>query len=135
MTKKEVINLTTKQKFLELIEKQKEKELPLCYFLLINLHHLFYKNDTKNNMRNSMTISKISELIYERKNRPDVQYLLKYLVEKGVLVENKSNPFDDRKTYTINKNNLRKEIDSWRITKAVVDIYLSDCRVNVTLEK
>lgn len=121
----------------EEICKRKDKENPITFFLLINIHHLFYDKNVRDYLKSPMTVSQIAGLIYKKTNRPDVYYLLKYLIDVGVmkLVKNKLSEIDDRKLYIIDKKLLKKEIDSWCITKKLVDTYLYDCGVGVILEK
>lgn len=135
MVDKKELNINDKDRLLAFVEKQKSKESPFSFFALINLHHLFFDKQTKDLMKNPMTITQLSELICDKRVRPDMQYLLKYLIKEEIMTQNRINPLDDRKMYFVNSKLLRKEIDSWTITKKVVQVYLDDCGIGVDLEK
>lgn len=118
-------------RFLNMMKKQKFRESPYAYFLLINMHHLFFDDKTKEYMKSPMTIKQISSLICNKKTflRPDVIYTIRYLIDSKVIQKHnqKLSFLDDKDKYLIDLKSLRREIDSWKITQKVVYTYLDDC--------
>jgi len=132
-------------RLVNLSEKQKHKESPLSFFLLLRLHSLFFDSASKEYIKKPLTKSEICRLISKNKlletkvikkiiMRADMQYFLKSLIKKGVLIEQEKNNLNYRDLYILNKKLLRKEIDSWIISQKFIN-YLNECGVNVILEK
>lgn len=122
--------------YVDKIYKQKTKESPSNLFLLTKLHHLFYDKEIRKMLEIPFTLNNLSKKLSNKRNRPDIQYFLKYLIKNKILLEkkNRAMPLEERKTYIVDLKALKNEIDGWEVLKNIVDVYLNDCGVDVILE-